>query len=125
MLINASITTDNGNLTLTANDTAADGVVAADRAAGTAVITVASGTTLNLGTGTLTLDMASGAGITTTAPGAITLTGVTVKAGSIVSSTVTTLTDNGPNPSAVGQGVSLTVDGRAELRHVRRSTARP
>ncbi len=109
VLINASITTDNGNLTLTANDTAADGVVAADRAAGAAVITVASGTTLNLGTGTLTLDMASGAGITTTAPGAITLTGVTVKAGSIVSSTVTTLTDNGPNPSAVGQGVSLTV----------------
>ena len=57
LLINANITTDNGNLTLTANDTVANGVVDADRDSGSAVITQAGGTTLDVGTGTLTINL--------------------------------------------------------------------
>ncbi|SVE19497.1 uncharacterized protein METZ01_LOCUS472351, partial [marine metagenome] len=49
LLINANITTDNGNLILTANDTAGNGVVDAQRDSGAAVITLASGTTVNTG----------------------------------------------------------------------------
>ncbi len=107
LLLNASITTDSGNLTLIANDTAANGVVAADRMPGAAAITVGSGAALNAGTGVLTIDMAGGTGITTTAPGGISLGSVI--AGSVVSSTNVGLTSAGANPSAVGQPVSVTV----------------
>src|SRR5262249_25186551 len=44
ILLNAGIRTDNGPLTLIANDTAADGVVNAQRDPGNAVITMAGGT---------------------------------------------------------------------------------
>ncbi len=60
ILVNASITTDDGNLSMVANDTVAHGVVAADRAAGTAQITLNSASTINLGIGTLTLDAQGG-----------------------------------------------------------------
>ena len=51
LLLNASITTDDGALTLVANETAANGVVNADRDPGAAVITMASGVALNAGAG--------------------------------------------------------------------------
>src|SRR5207248_2736746 len=77
ILLNANITTDNGNLTLIANDTAAHGVVDADRDAGAAVITMAGGTTLNSGTGAMSITLGTGAGNTHTTSGDITLYGVT------------------------------------------------
>ncbi len=76
ILLNASITTDNGNLTLIANDTAADGVVNSQRQSGPAVITLAAGATLDAGTGTLTILLSNGAGNTSNASGGITLAGV-------------------------------------------------
>jgi len=73
ILINANITTDNGNLVLTANDTTADGVVDMYRSAGAAAITQAAGTTLNTGTGNLTVTLKNGAGKTNLTSGNITL----------------------------------------------------
>jgi hypothetical protein len=89
ILINASITTDNGALTLIANDQLANGVVDSQRDPGNAVITLASGATLNTGSGTLTIQMRDGAGLTNQDSGAITLQMVT--AGSLA------VTNNGPD----------------------------
>ena len=52
VLLNSNITTDNGNLAITANDAAADGTY---RDAGAGGITLAAGTVLNAGTGTVLL----------------------------------------------------------------------
>jgi autotransporter-associated beta strand protein len=92
ILINASITTDNGALTLIANDTLAHGVVDAQRDPGNAVITMAFGTTLNTGTGALTVELRDGAGLTNNDSGAITLR--TVTAGSVA------VTNNGPTAAS-------------------------
>ncbi|MDQ5986655.1 MAG: hypothetical protein CSYNP_02385 [Syntrophus sp. SKADARSKE-3] len=63
ILLNADITTDNGNLTLIANETSANGVVTAQRDAGTAVIT-STGALLNTGTGNIQIELRDGAGRT-------------------------------------------------------------
>src|SRR5207302_4114128 len=78
---NASITTDNGALTLKANDELSAGVVDAQRDPGNAVITMAPGTSLNTGSGALTVALRDGAGLTHPDSGAITLQSVT--AGSV------------------------------------------
>jgi len=89
ILLNASITTDNGNLTLIANDLLANGVTDSDRLSGNAVITMAAKTTLNTGTGSLTIDLRAGTGKTNTGSGAITLQ--TITAASL------TVSNNGPS----------------------------
>jgi hypothetical protein len=73
IVLNASITTDNGNLTLIANDSLANGVIDIDRAGGAAVISMAVGASIDAGTGSVTIDLRDGAGKTYTASGAITL----------------------------------------------------
>ena len=75
IVLNSSITTGNANLTLVANETAANGVVDAYRDAGAAVITTAAGTTINAGAGQVSMTIASGAGKTNSGSGAITLGG--------------------------------------------------
>ncbi|MFM9914042.1 MAG: filamentous hemagglutinin N-terminal domain-containing protein [Methylophilaceae bacterium] len=77
ILLNANITTDNGALTLVGNNIAGNGVVDAYRAPGTAVITMAAGTTINAGTGYVTVYLADGAGNTNTTGGDITLENIT------------------------------------------------
>jgi hypothetical protein len=89
ILLNASISTDNGALTLIANDTAANGVVDADRDPGNAVIATADGVILNTGTGALTVELRDGAGLTNADSGTITLQ--TVTAGSV------SVTNRGPS----------------------------
>jgi hypothetical protein len=89
ILLNASITTDNGALTLIANDRLASGVVDADRGPGPAVIAMACGTTLDAGSGALTVELRDGAGLTNPDSGAITLQAVV--AGSI------SVQNNGPS----------------------------
>jgi hypothetical protein len=64
IVLNAGINTDNGNLTLIANDRLASGVVDPQRDPGNAFITMALGTSLNTGTGALTVDLRDGAGLT-------------------------------------------------------------
>ncbi|MEI6640347.1 MAG: MBG domain-containing protein, partial [Chlorobium sp.] len=81
ILINASITTDSGTLTLVSNDTQANGVADAWRSAGSAVITMAAGTTINAGTGNVTIELRDGAGRTNCESGDITLR--TISASSI------------------------------------------
>ncbi|MBJ7449023.1 MAG: filamentous hemagglutinin N-terminal domain-containing protein [Parachlamydiales bacterium] len=71
--INQNITTDNGNLIITANDTAASGVSNNDRLTGTASFTVANGVIITSGTGSLTLTLNNGAGNTQTTSSDITL----------------------------------------------------
>jgi filamentous hemagglutinin family protein len=60
LIVKANITTDNGNLTLVANERAGAGVVAADRDAGAAELTMASGVTINAGTGAVNLRLNDG-----------------------------------------------------------------
>jgi len=73
LFLNADITTDNGNLTLIANDKLANGVVDAMRSAGNAVITMATGTSIDTGTGNVTIELRDGAGLTNRESGDITL----------------------------------------------------
>jgi hypothetical protein len=89
LLLNASITTDNGALTLIANDTLADGVVNSQRDPGNAFITMAGGTVLDTGTGPLDIELRDGAGLTNTASRAINLQ--TLTAGSV------SVVNNGPS----------------------------
>jgi hypothetical protein len=89
IVMNASITTDNGALTLIANDERANGVVDAERDPGSAVISMALGTVLNTGSGPLTVELRDGAGLSNAASGAITLG--TVFAGSVA------IANNGPS----------------------------
>jgi len=62
ILLNAGINTAGGNLSLIANDTAADGVVEGLRDPGNAAITMASGVTLNTGGGALSVDLKNSTG---------------------------------------------------------------
>jgi hypothetical protein len=96
VVLNAGITTDNGALTLIANDTRADGVVDAQRDPGNAVITTAAGTALDTGSGALTVELRDGAGRTNPGSGAVTLQTVTAGSASVV--------NNGPS---AGSDVSL------------------
>ncbi len=63
ILVNANITTDNGNLTLVANETAANGILSQYRDPGFANITVAPGVILNSGTGDTAIRINTGAAI--------------------------------------------------------------
>lgn len=103
---NAGITTDNGNLTLIANETPANGVVSAFRDSGYASITVPTTSPLNVGTGILTVIMGQGGAINTA--GTVSLAGA-ITAAATIYSTTTTLQDSGPNPSTAGQSVNFSV----------------
>jgi len=77
IIVNADIFTNNGNLTLSANETAANGVINAYRDPGQAVISIAPGVTLNSGTGDTTLILGTGDGLTNNASGDITASNIT------------------------------------------------
>ncbi|MGE0596076.1 MAG: MBG domain-containing protein, partial [Hyphomonadaceae bacterium] len=82
ILLNADITTDNGNLTLLANAGTGAGVINAFRDPGTAAITMASGVDIFAGTGAVSITLGTGAGQTNNASGDITLRGIS--AGSVL-----------------------------------------
>jgi filamentous hemagglutinin family protein len=107
VLLNANIQTDGGNLTVVANETNANGVIAANRDSGDAVISMANGATINAGAGNVSLTIANGAGrsVNFAQSGDITLG--TINAGSI------TATHHGSSGNIVANG-SLT----ASLRDV-------
>jgi hypothetical protein len=91
--IGGNITTDNGNLTLVANETTANGVVNAQRAAGNAALSFA-GRTITAGTGSVTILMNTGAGLTNNTSGNISL-GTIASAGSV------SVTYSGPTAAGV------------------------
>jgi len=114
--LNANITTDNGNLTLVANDTGADGVVDAQREPGRVFITVGLGTMINAGTGTVTISLDNGAGNTNTASGSIIL--------EAISAATVSITNSGPSagsdvvlgePITATIGLSITAAGSVTL----------
>jgi hypothetical protein len=90
ILLNSSITTDNGNLALTANETAPNGVITADRDPGAALITQAAGTTLNAGSGAITITLTDGLGRTGTQA-----TSGTITLGNVTTSGSLTVTNSG------------------------------
>ncbi len=93
------IFTDNGNLTLIANDANA---VLSERSSGAASITIPASSVLNVGTGTLTIIMGSGPGAT----GSVSI-GAAPIAGATVYSTTTTLQNLGATTSTAGQAVNF------------------
>ena len=90
ILLNAGITTKNGNLTLIANDTKANGVIDAYRDAGNAAITMAAGSSINTGSGNVTIELRNGAGKTYNESGDITLRNITAGTISAVNYGLTT-----------------------------------
>jgi hypothetical protein len=92
IVLYAPITTDNGALTLIANDQQAHGVVDSQRDPGNAFIAMVPGTALNTGSGALTVELRDGAGLTNRDGGVIALRSVT--AGSV------SVLNNGPSPGS-------------------------
>jgi hypothetical protein len=103
IILNASISTDNGPLTLIANDTLANGVVDSQRDPGNAFITMAGRTELNTGTGPLNIQMRDGAGRTYTGSRAINLQ--TINAGAV------SVINNGPSTGSDVILGAVTSDG--------------
>jgi hypothetical protein len=101
--LNASITTDNGPLTLIANDTLANGVVDSQRDPGDAFITMAGGTTLDSGTALLDVELRNGAGLTHSNSRSIDLQ--TVTAGAV------NVANNGPDPGSDVRVGPVTTNG--------------
>jgi filamentous hemagglutinin family protein len=77
ILLNANIVTDSGDLFIYANEDLASGVVNAQRDAGAATITMAAGTSINAGTGNVTIRLEDGTGKTNRTSGHITLDDIT------------------------------------------------
>jgi hypothetical protein len=95
ILISANIDTGNGNLTLIANDTAADGVVDSQRdPTKPAAITMTAGTSINAGSGNVTITLSTGAGNTGFASDDIALSDITAHN--------VTLSNNGPGDTSIG-----------------------
>ncbi|SEM56982.1 filamentous hemagglutinin family N-terminal domain-containing protein [Syntrophus gentianae] len=109
LILNGNITTDNGNLILTANDTLANGVVNAYRDAGTAVISQASGTSINAGAGAVTITLRDGNGKTYTTSGDITLSGITAATLNVTNAGLTAGSD------ILQNGGSIKVTGTTKL----------
>ncbi len=97
IIINANVATNNGPISLTANETTLNGVQNANRDVGTAAITMAAGTTLTSGGANITVTMNTGAGLTNNTSGNITLEGVNAGAGHVL------VVNNGPT---VGSGIA-------------------
>jgi hypothetical protein len=103
ILLNASIVTDGGDLSLIANDTLADGVVDSQRDVGNAFITMAGGTILDAGTGAVSVALRDGAGRTNTTSRAINLQAIS--AGSV------NVLNNGPSAGSDIRLGSVTSSG--------------
>lgn len=107
ILLNANIVTGNGVLTLNANNGAADlSTVNANRSAGAAEITMAAGTSINAGAGTVTINLGNGAGLTTPTSGDITLRNIS--AGTIK---VTNAGTTAGSDIIIAAGSTLTASG--------------
>ena len=116
ILINANIATQGGNVVLIGNSTAASGVVDVQRDPGAAAITMAPGTSIDAGTGSISVLIDTGAGLTNSTSGDISLgnltgSAITVRnAGPTASSGI--ILNNGAQLSASGSGNAITLVGQ-------------
>jgi len=115
VLVNASVTTDGGNLSIIANDTAAHGVVDAERASGVASVTFAGGAVIDAGTGVVSIRVANGAGNTNSTAGTITLGAITAGQIEVVNTggniQASNLTANATSNGAAGGLITLEAGG--------------
>ncbi|EDX71351.1 hypothetical protein MC7420_1565 [Coleofasciculus chthonoplastes PCC 7420] len=101
ILLNADITTDNGNLSLLANQPLAAGVINSERDPGAAEITMKPGTTINTGFGDVTLQLDTDAGLTYNSVGTIALENINAEtltvdsAGAILGNGILTINGTG------------------------------
>ena len=110
IFINANINTAGGSLTLTANDTLADGVVDSQRDPGNAVITMSAGTTINTGVGGLYVFLFNSTDKTNHGTGVVTLAGITSGGVTIYNQTGTNyLTLKAETGSFVGSSANIVV----------------
>jgi hypothetical protein len=107
ILLNASLTTDDGALILIANDRLANGVADSQRDPGAAGISMASGTSITAGSGSVTLDLRDGAGKTNPTSGVISLTTITAA--------TLTVSNNGPTAGSDVLLHNLTLSGNASI----------
>jgi hypothetical protein len=104
VLVNANIDTAGGGLSIVANDLPVNGVVTLDRAAGAGVISQGVGSTINTGSGLLTMEMRGGG-----VGGAITLGNINAGALSVGSAVGSIGQVAGSHISVLG-GTTLTAD---------------
>ncbi|MCM8778356.1 MAG: filamentous hemagglutinin N-terminal domain-containing protein, partial [Candidatus Omnitrophica bacterium] len=100
IIINDNIITNNAAITITANETVANGVQNANRDAGAATITLADGKTINAGNANITITLSTGAGLTNNTSGDITLENLTTTGHVLI-------VNNGPT---AGSGILRTSD---------------
>jgi hypothetical protein len=118
IVLNRSIDTAGGNLTLIANDSKADGVVDGDRDAGNAAITMHSGVTLNVGVGTLSFDLKHSTDKTNNGSGVVSMLGVTAASTSLSSASALGVSINGTTPGdgiAAGSYTEVNANGSLNL----------
>ncbi len=102
----ASVTTDNGGLSVIANAPAASGVVDSQRDAGAASVVVISGVTIDAGNGAVALSTGAATGLTNRTSGGVTIAG-TVSGGSVSIATA----DSGSGTPAVALSGSILSNG--------------
>ena len=109
--LNANITTDSGALTVLANASASDGVVNAQRDAGTGGITLATGRSINAGAAAVVLSAGPATGLTNRTSSGVTINGG-IQAGSV---TITTV-DSGSGTPAVAVNGTLNLAGTLTIQ---------
>jgi len=115
IIINDNVATNNGTITLVANETLANGVVDAQRLAGAADITLADGKTINAGSADISILLSTAAGLSSTTSGDITLENLTTTGNILVRNNGPTAGSDILRTSAdaliSGGTVALDVDG--------------
>jgi hypothetical protein len=118
IVLGAGINTAGGDLTLTANDTRADGVIDTERDPGDANITEQSGATINTGGGALTVDLKDGTDKTNNGRGTVTLPQVSAGSETLSPASTVGITITGTTPGdgiTAGSYTQLNVAGSVNL----------
>ncbi len=115
-MLNTSINTAGGNLTLIANDTLADGVVDSERDPGNATITMAPGVNLNTAGGALSIDLKDSTDKTNNGAGTVTLLGISAASTTLSSASTLGIAINGTTPgNGVGSYTQVNITGPINL----------
>ena len=126
LLLNGRIVTDNGDLTLIANETVAAGVLDGQRDPGNAIITMAPGTAINTGNGAVTIRLKESAGKTNAANGDIVLQRIDAAALTVLNqgASAADILLNG-DLSVTGAGNSLVLASNGDFHNAAAATLNP